>query len=147
MAHISAHNAVDCPTDAKIVAAGLAKKEKLDAMYEKACKRAEKNGTREKMLDRRDERSSAAAAGGIARMYVPYYVPYTADPCITATLYPSNPACASFEAGAAGNCCQGTCGGGVAAGGCLGGGDGGGGGGSGDGGGSGGGGGCGGGGG
>ncbi|KAI4284226.1 MAG: hypothetical protein L6R38_001557, partial [Xanthoria sp. 2 TBL-2021] len=63
MAHISAHNAVDCPTDAKIVAAGLVKKEKLDAMYEKARKRAEKNGTREKMLDRRDERSSAAVAG------------------------------------------------------------------------------------
>ncbi|KAI4235919.1 MAG: hypothetical protein LQ349_002843, partial [Xanthoria aureola] len=69
MVHISAHNAVNCPMDAKIVAAGLVKKEKLDAMYEKARKRAEKNGTREKTPDRRDERSSAAAAANSAPIY------------------------------------------------------------------------------
>ncbi|KAL8916880.1 MAG: hypothetical protein Q9172_006073 [Xanthocarpia lactea] len=126
--HISAHNSIDCPTDPVLVAATQAKGKRLEAMYEKACKRAEKRGIRENIPRRRDERSSAAVARGIAPLYVPYYVPYTADPCITGTMYPSNPVCASFVAGAMGNCCQGTCGGGVAAGGCVGGGGGGGGG-------------------
>ena len=129
--HISAHNAIDCPTDSAIVAASRAKKQKLDAMYKRACKRAEKKSSRDHMPDRRDERSSAAVTKGIESIHVPYYVPYMADPCITADMYPSNPACASFEVGAMGNCCQGTCGGGDGGGvfgGCGGGGGGGGGG-------------------
>lgn len=51
-------------------------------------------------------------------MYLPYYAPYIGDPCVTGDLYPANPSCANFAVGAAGNCCQGACGGGVAAGAC-----------------------------
>ncbi|KAL8777400.1 MAG: hypothetical protein Q9213_007872, partial [Squamulea squamosa] len=61
MPHISAHNAIDCPTDPTLAAATLTTKKRLDALYEKACKRAEKKGTRENIPGRRDERSSAAA--------------------------------------------------------------------------------------
>ncbi|KAL8681342.1 MAG: hypothetical protein Q9186_002551 [Xanthomendoza sp. 1 TL-2023] len=44
MPHISAHNAVDCPTDPKVALAAHNKKQALDMMFEKALKRAEKKG-------------------------------------------------------------------------------------------------------
>ena len=86
----------------------------LTETYQRASQQARKRG-REPPI--REDHAYAGMAYGVP-IFVPYYAPYMGDPCVTGAMYPSNPVCASFAAGAAGNCCQGTCGGGVAAGAC-----------------------------
>ena len=120
--HISAHNAIKTTNGSTTRDIALANELKktyaLEASYKKACQRAKKKG---RQPPQRDEYMTTAYAYGYA-IYVPYYAPYMGDPCISGGMYASNPGCANVTAGAAGNCCSGTCGGMVAAGGCGGGG-------------------------
>lgn len=112
--HISAHGAIKADKDAsrRIREANL--KAKLERDYQKACNHARKKG---RSPPTRDQHTGSAMAYGYP-MYMLYYAPYMGDPCVNSGLYAANPGCANFTAGAAGNCCQGTCGGGVAAGAC-----------------------------
>ncbi len=114
--HISAHNAIKADSDdqAKNRLREMIHQQKLERDYKKSCERARKRG---RDPPARDEYMYAYAWG--YPMYMPYYAPYMGDPCITPGMYASNPACANFTAGAAGNCCAGACGGGVAAGACA----------------------------
>jgi hypothetical protein len=129
--HISAHNAVRAETRDKLVGIDPRRVQalKLRYNYEKARRRAEKRNRKLGKTDDPKRRSSSSAAD--ANMYavpmvwgfpvfVPYYGPYMCDPCVNPDAYASNPTCMSTIAGDHGNCCAGTCGGGVAAGGCCG---------------------------
>lgn len=118
--HISAHNAIKADKDASRSIREANMKAKLECDYQKACNHARKKGRTPPTRDQYKGSDSAMAYG--YPMYMPYYAPYMGDPCVNSGLYASNPGCANFTAGAAGNCCQGTCGGGVAAGSCGGGG-------------------------
>lgn len=121
--HISAHNAVR-PTTANSQDPRLKylQKYRLLRNYDKAVRRAEKRGR-----PRSDSRSTADGryepmyytplVWGYP-MYVPFYGPYMCDPGISSDAYACNPSCMNVGAGAVGNCCSGTCGGGVAAGAC-----------------------------
>ena len=111
--HVSAHNAIKSDALGQDIrkATYRAKQEKD---YQKAVQHAIKKGRRPPT---RDDHNHAYMAYGYP-MYVPYYAPYMGDPCVSGGMYPSNPSCATFVVGAAGNCCQGACGGGVAAGSC-----------------------------
>ncbi|KAL8808445.1 MAG: hypothetical protein Q9200_004260, partial [Gallowayella weberi] len=94
MPHISAHNAIDCPTDPKVALAAHYKKQALDVMFEKALKRAEKKGRQRPSSNSIKDSSIAPTAYG-KDVGTPYYVPnvpYMADPCINPGIYPSNPA-------------------------------------------------------
>lgn len=119
--HISAHNAVQAqhtphrdPTRREI------KNMLLQNNYQKARRRAGKRRSRHgEAADR--ERSPDDGAYPLVwgfPLYVPFYAPYMADPCIHSDAYACDPACMSFADGAAGNCAKGTCGAGVAAGAC-----------------------------
>ncbi|KAE8372739.1 hypothetical protein BDV26DRAFT_285690 [Aspergillus bertholletiae] len=121
--HISAHSAV--PAELKKTRAGLdpryVKFLKLQSTYEKARRRAEKRDR--KQGKKEQDRASDASIYALPMAYgypvfVPFYAPYMADPCVHSNAYASNPSCMSFVSGAHGNCAAGTCGGGVAAGGC-----------------------------
>jgi hypothetical protein len=121
--HISAHNAVRpsslAAQDPRI---GQLQRIRLHQNYEKAIRRAEKRGR-----TRPDARKSRD--GGYEPYYyapyvwgypvmIPYYSPYMCDPGISSNSYACNPSCMNVSAGAVGNCCSGTCGGGVADGSC-----------------------------
>lgn len=114
--HISAHNAVKSASISgdRIRAA---QRGKLLSDYQRACKRAQKQG--------RSPPSKSDYTYGYVwgyPMFVPTYLPYAGDPGITTGggMYAGNPSCMNTSAGMVGNCCQGTCGGGVAAGACAG---------------------------
>ncbi|KAI5365237.1 Putative Glycine-rich domain-containing protein [Septoria linicola] len=113
--HISAHNAVR-PSD-DLAYSLLAKKhaDELEKCYEKACARARKKGKKE---PKRDDYYYSSAYG--YPVYIPAYSPYVGFVPYSAGYYPVTPGCMAVGAGAAGNCCSGTCGGSVAAGGCAG---------------------------
>lgn len=121
--HISAHNAVRPTLDpTRDPLLKNLQKFRLLRNYEKAARRAEKRGR-----PRSDSRSTADGRYEPAYymplvwgypLYVPYYGPYMCDPGISADAYACNPSCMNVAAGAIGNCCSGTCGGGVAAGSC-----------------------------
>ncbi|KAJ5590550.1 hypothetical protein N7450_004522 [Penicillium hetheringtonii] len=121
--HISAHNAVR-PTTMSVdqFRLGTLQRVRLHQNYEKSVRRSEKRG-------RARSDGKRTTDGGIEPYYytplvwgypmvVPYYGPYMCDPGISAGAYPCNPSCMNVSAGAIGNCCSGTCGGGVAAGSC-----------------------------
>ena len=112
--HISAHNAIKPDVEASRNPREAAYRAKLERDYQRAVQQARKRGR--KLPTRDDHRDSYMAYG--CPMYLPYYAPYMGDPCVDGGMYPSNPSCATFVPGAAGNCCQGACGGGVAAGSC-----------------------------
>lgn len=112
--HVSAHNAVRVEGNDESKHTREAKAFALERSYQKACQRAIKKG---RQPPSRDEYTKSTYAYGFP-VDVPYDAPYMGDPCITSEMYAANPACANIAAGAAGNCCKGTCGGMVAAGGC-----------------------------
>lgn len=111
--HISAHNAIKAQPDEAASVRKSNMQQKLERDYQKVVQRAKKQGQEPSV---RDDYMYAYSYG--SPMYMPYYAPYMSDPCITGAMYASNPSCANMQAGAAGNCCQGACGGGVAAGAC-----------------------------
>ncbi|KAL8800370.1 MAG: hypothetical protein Q9182_005225 [Xanthomendoza sp. 2 TL-2023] len=82
MPHISAHNAVDCPTDPSVALAAHYKKQRLDAMFEKALKRAEKKGRRGLSSNSPKDSSIVPGAHGkdVGTRYYVANVPYMADP-------------------------------------------------------------------
>ena len=123
--HISAHNAVR-PIDSDATIAQLRAKKinilRLRRNYETVARRAEKRG-------RARPDAKRTANGGYEPCYyfpyawgypvmLPYYAPYMSDPGISSDSYACNPSCMSVGVGMSGNCCTGTCGGGVAAGAC-----------------------------
>ncbi|KAJ5500148.1 hypothetical protein N7453_009199 [Penicillium expansum] len=123
--HISSHNAVR-PTNEyhRSEWRKSLQRARLQSNYQKAARRAEKR--------RQRSGSKSSASQGDAYPYylpyaygypivVPYYGPYMMDPSINCDSYACNPGCMNVTAGAAGNCCAGTCGGTVASGGCAGG--------------------------
>jgi len=109
--HISARNAIKAEINEPAMACEYVMQQKLERDYKKAVQRAKKRG---REPPTRDDYMYAYAWG--YPMYMPYYAPYMGDPCVTQGMYASNPSCANMQRGAAGNCCQGACGGGVAAG-------------------------------
>ncbi|KAL6714165.1 hypothetical protein ACLMJK_008659 [Lecanora helva] len=111
--HISAHNAIKPATDENRKLREKIMQTKLERDYRKAVSRARRKG---REPPARNEYMYAYAYG--YPVYMPYYAPYMGDPCTTEGMYAANPSCANFTTGAAGNCCQGACGGGVAAGSC-----------------------------
>jgi Glycine-rich domain-containing protein-like len=112
--HISAHNAVRAQslTSSK-VAAKLQRK--LDSDYRRAVYRAKSAG---KTPPTRDNYAMAYVWGSY--MCVPTYAPYASDPCMTGSMYSSNPSCMNASPNAPGNCVSGSCGGGVSFGACAG---------------------------
>ncbi|KAI9717597.1 MAG: hypothetical protein M1828_007158 [Chrysothrix sp. TS-e1954] len=128
--HISAHNAIrPDPTSFSSTSKAALKSHDsaLDKNLLKAQKRAKKSNrpipTRPPPRPRTspDDHPLPAHAYPIAYPIFPYApLPYAADPCISTDAYASNPSCANFAPGAAGNCAAGSCGGGVAAGSCAG---------------------------
>ncbi|KAJ5389971.1 uncharacterized protein N7496_001039 [Penicillium cataractarum] len=121
--HISAHNAVRPSSLASLdPRVSQLQRIRLHQNYEKAVRRAEKRGRVRSDAQRSKD-------GGYEPYYyapyvwgypivVPYYGPYMCDPGISSDSYACNPSCMNVNAGAVGNCCSGTCGGGVAAGAC-----------------------------
>ncbi|KAF7512553.1 hypothetical protein GJ744_000814 [Endocarpon pusillum] len=110
--HISAHNAV---REQSLAGARIAAKQqmKLDAAYKRAVEKA--RGAGKKPPTKHDY--AMTYVWGYP-MYVPTSAPYTADPCITGTMYSSNPSCMNTSVGASGNCVAGACGGSISFGGC-----------------------------
>ncbi|KAB8664805.1 hypothetical protein FH972_026232 [Carpinus fangiana] len=129
-AHISAHNAIRPMMDhlggyETIAAAHMAK---MRSAFDKACKRARKDGRPEPKMPPWFTTNAKDRKGGSARtsqtdpyypyaygypMYygVPYYggcgtVPYGCDPGVNSASYAADPACASAAAGSYGACCQ-----------------------------------------
>ena len=115
MNHISAHSSIKPTTTDDRAIRERNMKIKLECDYQKAVVKARKQG---RDLPARDEYYYAYGYP----LYMPVYVPYEGDPCVSEGMYTSNPSCASFVPGASGNCAAGSCGGGVAAGACGGGG-------------------------
>lgn len=112
--HISSHNAVR-PTNEyhRSEWRKSLQRARLQSNYQKAARRAEKR--------RQRSGSKSSASQGDAYPYylpyaygypivVPYYGPYMMDPSINCDSYACNPGCMNVTAGAAGNCCAGTCG-------------------------------------
>ncbi|KAM0796411.1 hypothetical protein BDR22DRAFT_893265 [Usnea florida] len=115
MNHISAHSSIKpTSTDNRYIRERYLKI-KLERDYQKAVVKARKQG---RDLPARDEYYYAYGYP----LYMPVYVPYEGDPCVSEGMYTANPSCASFVPGASGNCAAGSCGGGVAVGACGGGG-------------------------
>ncbi|KAJ5232183.1 hypothetical protein N7468_005139 [Penicillium chermesinum] len=114
--HISAHNAVrpTVGTDGN-PQLGTLQRMRLQRNYEKSVRRAKKG---QRKGDGIAEPLYYSPLAWGYPLYVPYYAPYMCDPGISADSYACNPSCMSTGAGAVGNCCSGTCGGGVAAGSC-----------------------------
>ena len=110
--HISTHNMVR-PEDTSYKVSAHLKAEQLEKAYEKACERARKKGRKE---PKRDDYYWSDAYGH--PVYIPAYSPYIGYVGFMPMYYGVSPACMAVGAGAAGNCCAGTCGGGVAAGAC-----------------------------
>ncbi len=110
--HISTHNAVRAQS---VAAARIAGKQqmKLDAAYKRAAKKARGAG---KEPPKKVDYPITNVWG--CSIYVPGYAPYTADPCITGTMYSCNPSCMNISLGASGNCVAAACGGTVSFGGC-----------------------------
>ena len=116
MNHISAHNSVrPDPSSADRAIRERNMRIKLECNYKKAVVKAHKQG---REPPARDEYYYAYGYP----LYMPVYVPYQGDPCVSEGMYPANPSCATYVPGASGNCAAATCGGGVAAGACGGGG-------------------------
>ncbi|KAL9084496.1 MAG: hypothetical protein Q9159_005192 [Coniocarpon cinnabarinum] len=137
--HISSHGVIrpvmDSLDERRYTAAVQKYETQLRSAWEKACKRARKEGRtppeaprglREKDGKRGNKKDGAAASD--ARLYGLYMYPYPVGfmPLPYATpvgycpgMYAGDPGCASTVHGAAGNCASGTCGGGVAAGGAM----------------------------
>ena len=113
-AHISAHNAIKPNTTRSRLLRERNIKTKLERDYQKAIARAKKRGYEP---PRRDEYLYAYAYP----IWMPAYVPFEGDPCVSNGMYAANPSCASFVPGDAGNCAAGSCGGAIAAGGSCGG--------------------------
>jgi hypothetical protein len=114
--HISSHNAIRptnpyTPTERSSSLHFL----RLQSNYQKSVRRAEKRGRQ-----RSGSKSSSNDRGAADPYYMPYafglpiiipvYAPYMADPSIHSDTYACNPGCMNVTAGAAGNCCSGTCG-------------------------------------
>lgn len=113
--HISAHNAVR-PTNlyAPTTRASTVNFLRLKSNHQKAVRRAEKRN-RARSGSKSGDRAAATDPYYMPYAYgypimVPYYAPYMADPCINSDVYACNPGCMNVTAGAAGNCCAGTCG-------------------------------------
>ncbi|KAL8698089.1 MAG: hypothetical protein Q9201_006761 [Fulgogasparrea decipioides] len=83
--HISAHNAI-LPTDREVEILTTTKNAKLNRMYEKARKRAEKKGG--KVPDHNDASTAGYTYAYGIPIVVPYYIPYMPDPCITGGMVP-----------------------------------------------------------
>ncbi|KAK0336597.1 hypothetical protein LTR94_008207 [Friedmanniomyces endolithicus] len=115
--HISAHNAVRPSDDHKYTERANKQAGELEKAYGKACARARKSGRRE---PKREDYYYSDAWG--YPVYIPAYSPYGGYMPYSPMYYPVTPGCMAVGAGAVGNCCSGTCGGGVAAGSCGGGG-------------------------
>ncbi|KAG0645916.1 Glycine-rich domain-containing 2 [Hyphodiscus hymeniophilus] len=116
-AHISSHNAVkiaESASRAQIYSRLRARRQvELDEAYAKACKRAAAKG---RPVPTRD-----VYYGGMGAWGYPYlmYGPYMSMGMYGGGMYyAGDPYCLPMGAGMVGNCCQGTCSGGVAAGGC-----------------------------
>ena len=96
-AHISAHNSIKDNTDPVKSKVRLAE---IERNYQKACQRARKKGREPPTRD------TSYTYWGYP-MIMPFYAPYMyAYP--VGGMYVANPACANFESGGMGNCCQGT---------------------------------------
>lgn len=112
--HISAHNAVRPTDDGAYNLVAKQKADELERQYQKACERAMKKGRKP---PRRDDYYYSDAWGH--PVFIPAYSPYVGYVPYAPMYYPVTPGCMSLGAGAAGNCCAGTCGGNVAAGACA----------------------------
>jgi hypothetical protein len=93
--HLSVHGTVKDPNAIQAVV----KRQEMERNYQKACRRAQKKGREP------PSRDLTYSYWGYP-MIMPFYAPYMGVPLVGG-LYPGNPGCASFEPGAAGNCCQG----------------------------------------
>ena len=114
-AHISAHNAVKASAMSDAGARIAARQQyKLEKDYKAALGRATRAG---KTPPSREAYATAYVWG--YPMYMPVYMPYGVDPCMTGSMYASDPCGVNTAPGTAGNCAQGSCGGTVAAGGCA----------------------------
>lgn len=112
--HISAHNAVRPADDTMKYEINAKKKaDELEKAYQKACERSRKKGKKE---PKRDDYYYSDAWG--YPVYIPAYSPYVGYVPYAPMYYGVSPGCMAVGAGMVGNCCNGTCGGGVAAGGC-----------------------------
>lgn len=111
--HISTHNAVRPTDDPRYTASAGAKASRLETAYAHACDRAAVKG---RPPPKRDDYYWSDAYG--YPVYMPAYAPYAGPLPYTPAFYPGAPGCMALAAGAAGNCCTGTCGSAVAAGGC-----------------------------
>ena len=98
MPHISAHSVIR-PEKASSTASAV-KAAELERNYQKACKRARKQGREP------PTRNMSYNYWGYP-MDMPYYAPYMGYYPYAYGVYPTSVACANFTAGAAGNCCQG----------------------------------------
>ncbi|MCJ1293142.1 hypothetical protein MMC34_004695 [Xylographa carneopallida] len=114
MPHISAHNAIRPIIDEKDRSRMSVREVEMERNYQRACQRALKKGRE------LPARNMSSTYWGYP-MIMPYYAPYMSYYPYVGGLYVGNPGCANFSTGGAGNCCQGSCGGGVAAGSCAGG--------------------------
>ena len=99
MPHISAHGVIRFEK-ASSAATTAVKAAELERNYQKACKRARKQGREPPTRD------MSYNYWGYP-MDMPYYAPYMGYYPYAYGIYPTSIACGSFTAGAAGNCCQG----------------------------------------
>ncbi|KAL8728310.1 MAG: hypothetical protein Q9181_005384, partial [Wetmoreana brouardii] len=83
--HISAHNSIS-PIDHDSNILTTTKNARLNRMYEKARKRAEKKGR--KVPDRSDASTAGYTYTYGVPIVVPYYIPYMPDPCVTGGMVP-----------------------------------------------------------
>lgn len=113
--HISTHNAVRPRDDSKYNTLSQHKAEELERHYLKACERASKKGRKP---PNRDDYYYSNAYGH--PVYIPAYAPFVGAAAFMPMYYAMTPGCMALGHGAHGNCCSGTCGGGVAAGACAG---------------------------
>jgi len=110
--HVSAHNAVRATSLARYKITQY-QETKLNSAYERATHKTQRAG---KKPPTKDEYAMTYVWG--YSMYLPLSAPHAADPCITGSMYSSNPSCMSTVVGAIGNCVSGACGGSVSFGGC-----------------------------
>ena len=104
--HISAHNAVRPAPNDLIFAEHEDRKraQELEALYQAACRRAEKKG---RPPPKRDDYYYSDAYG--YPVFIPAYSPYVGYFPYTPFYYPVTPGCMAMTPGAPGNCCAGTC--------------------------------------
>ena len=114
--HISAHNAVNTVYGESWARARVAEKNrvKLDNAFKRAVQRARLAG---KQPPRRSDYVTTERWG--ERLKEEDRAPYRVNPCITGSMYMSNPACMNVSQGAIGSCVSGACGGGVSYGSCA----------------------------